>query len=166
MDLCLLQISFNSSYFIFELVLFSFKRANIFLNWINKSLSKQSYSSIALCLYLFNANLLTGPRVIPAAPLFESLDTLDILDTLDMNFSFWVISLPEFSFSSSSWSPFKRSFIPLIAPSQSIFESTIYFDILSHNVSFSSWEFHISNRSMADKNLSNSSWDVNAGFDS
>ena len=74
-----------------------------------------------------------------------------------MNFSFWVISLPEFSFSSSSWSPFKRSFIPLIAPSQSIFESTIYFDILSHNVSFSSWEFHISNRSMADKNLSNSS---------
>ena len=93
----------------------------------------------------------------PAAPLFESLDTLDILDTLDMNFSFCVISLSLFSLSSSSGSPFNKSFIPLIAPSQSIFESTIYFDILSHSVSFSSWELHISKRSMADKNLSKSS---------
>ena len=156
-NLWLAHISLKSSKFIFPSDFFTFNKVKIFLNCIKELLSKYSYSSIALCLYLFKANL------------FPDLDLIALLERRDKRvnnkslLSFLsAFKLDESSFHSSKFgdelSPwFKKSFRPFFAPSQSIFESLLYLYIKSQNVSFSSSVLHKSSKSIADKKESNSS---------
>ena len=125
--LYLAHISFKSSKWILLLIILGFNTVKIFLNWMRELLSRKSYWSMALCLYLFKANLF--PDLIPIA--------FDKRDNLVSNFSltsfssfFWL----EFVFESSSVWPAssswcKNSLKPLVAHSQSILESFEYFEI-------------------------------------
>ena len=149
MNLCLLQMSSNFSISIFLLFGLIFNNTNNFLNWIKVELSKQSYSSNALCLYLFNTNLFTVPL-----PSFKY--TLEIrVNKLSSLFS----SLLSFRFS-SSWD--NKSCIPCIAPFLSILLSILYFIKHCHKTSFSSSVFHISYNSTAFKKSSSFSKDNNS----
>ena len=144
-------------FWLFSLI---FNNKNIFLNWINVGLSKQSYSSIAFCLCLETTNLFTVP--VPSF-LIENLDIRDnksfFIDGLESPANI-LSSFPSF-WLSSSWL-FSKSCIPFIAPFLSTLLSILYFCKQVHNVSFSSSEFHTSYKSIAFKKSSNWSKDNNS----
>ena len=130
-----------------------FNNLKIFLNWINVWLSKESYSSYAFCLYLFNTNLFIVPSV---------LVNRDILvNKFPSLFSFISLSLSSWLLLSSS-SLLSKSCKPFLAPSASTLSFALYFINACHNSSFSSSEFHKSYNPISFKKSSKFSYESNS----